>query len=1141
MNQDKEKTEVKREFGLSTWAIKNSVSIYILTGIMAIAGLGAYLSMPKEQFPEIVMPTIYVNTVYPGNSPSDIENLITRHIEKQLKTVKGVKKIESTSAMDVSAIIVEFNEDVNVSKALQDVKDAVDEAKKDLPTDLDKEPQVLELDFTEIPIMTINLSGDFEIDKLNEYAEKLEDEIEALSEVTRVDITGNVKREIQINVDPFKMDAMRVTFGDIESAIARENITISGGDVISGGFRRSLRISGEFTKVSEIEDVIVKSEKGATIYIRDIAEVLDSYEDRKSYARLATDKFLQEGSFPVVSLKVIKKSGENLIEADQKINEIINKAKKSFLPPNLNLVITENQADQMKTQISSLENNIISGVILVVGVLLFFMGLRNSLFVGIAIPMSMFISFMVLSALGVTINIVVLFALILALGMLVDNGIVVVENSYRLFEEGLPLKKAAMEGVGEVAVAIVASTATTVAAFVPLAFWGGILGEFMKYLPITLIVVLSASLFVALVINPVFIAKYMRIEENNPKTPKNAVKVSLALIAASVPFYLSAKESYTFPNLLATFGILGLVNIFFLKKAATYFQNNILTKIESAYEKLIRISLRGWNPQFIVFGAFLLLIGSIVAFTARVPKVELFPSSEPRFVYWYIELPLGTDVKTTDSTAKSLEKQLYNLLKPYQPAIKSIVTNVGEGTGSPQERSVEFTPHKAKITVSFWDYNKRGGISSAEVMRKMSDYAKTIPGIKIKTEKNNDGPPVGKPISIEVTGEDYLTLIHEAEKIERLIEEQNIPGIDELGLEIEVGKPELVLTLDRNKARRFGLSTGTIAADLRTAIYGKEVSKFKDGDDDYPIQLRLKEEYRHDPTILNERRITFQDNRGQYHQVPVSALGSIDYSSSFGSIKRKDLDKLIRISSNVVEGYNANEIVKEIKALLKSYRLPQGYSMRFGGEQEEQAKSMAFLERALLIALATIFLILVTQFNSFTKPFIIMISVLFSTIGVFLGLTIFKDNFVIIMTGIGIISLAGVVVNNAIVLVDYTEFVIQRKKAEKGLSEDQKLDLEGVKEALAEAGFKRLRPVLLTAITTILGLIPLATGLNIDFIKLYSVFDPDFYIGGENAAFWGPMAWTVIYGLTFSTFLTLIVVPAMYLAIEKASRLSLRF
>jgi multidrug efflux pump subunit AcrB len=1139
MNDQIEKPEIKREFPLSTWALKNSVSVFILTAIVAIVGFNSYTAMPKEQFPEIVMPTIYVNTIYPGNSPSDIENLITRHIEKQLKTVKGVKKIESTSAMDVSAVIIEFNEDVKVSKALQDVKDAVDEAKKDLPNDLDKEPQVRELDFTEIPIMSINLSGDFEIDKLNQYAEKLEDEIEALVEVTRVDITGNIKREIQINVDPFKMDAMRVTFGDVESAIARENITISGGDVISGGYRRSLRVSGEFSKVNEIEDVIVKSEKGATIYIRDIAEVVDSYEDRKSFARLATQNFMQEGSFPVVSLKVIKKSGENLINADAKIMEILEKAKRTFLPPNLNMVITENQADQMKTQISGLENNIISGVILVVAVLLFFMGLRNSLFVGIAIPLSMLLSFMVLNALGITINIVVLFAMILALGMLVDNGIVVVENSYRLIEEGLPLKKSALEGVGEVAIAIIASTATTVAAFMPLAFWGGIMGEFMKYLPITLIIVLSASLFVGLVINPVFIARYMRLEEPNESTPKIALRVSLGLIAVSVPFYLTAEKSYVIPNLLFTFGFLGLINIFFLKKAASYFQNKMLPVLEKAYLGLIQISLKGNIPFFIVAGSFLLLIGSIALFALRVPSVELFPSGDPRFVFWYIEFPLGTDVKTTDSTTKVLEKKLYTVLEPYQSMIKSVVTNVGEGTGDPQERSVEFTPHKSKITVSFVDYNKRGGISTSEVMRKMSEYAKTIPGIKIKTDKNNDGPPVGKPISIEVTGEDYLTLIEEAEKIERLIEDQRIPGIDELSLEIEVGKPELLLTLDRNKARRFGLSTGMIATDLRTAIYGKEVSKFKDGDDDHPIQLRLREEYRHDPTILNERRVTFQDNRGQYHQVPISALGSIEYSSSFGSIKRKDLNKLIRVSSNVIEGYNANEIVAEIKTLLKNHHLPQGYNMRFGGEQEEQSKSAAFLGNALLVALAAIFLILVTQFNSFTKPFIIMVSVLFSMIGVFLGLTIFKDNFVIVMTGIGIISLAGVVVNNAIVLVDYTEFVRQRKRSERGLSEDELLPISDIELAVAEAGFKRLRPVLLTAITTILGLIPLATGLNIDFVKFYAVFDPDFYIGGENAQFWGPMAWTVIYGLTFSTFLTLIVVPAMYMAIERIQRIKL--
>ncbi len=1140
---ENKKEDAKFEiFGLSKFSLKNSTSVFIITILFVVAGVFSYIIMPKEQFPEIVMPTVYVQTVYPGNSPIDIENLITRPIEKELKSLKGVKKISSTSVQDASAVIIEFNEDVEVSEAVVDVKDAVDKAKKDLPKDLDQDPNIMEVDFSEIPIMEINLSGDFEQAKLKEYAEYLQDELEELTQVSEAVITGDRDREIQINADIYKMAARKVSFQDIENAILSENLTASGGDVLTEGYRRSLRVVGEFKNVKQLEGIIIKSENNQPIYLNEVAEVKDSYVERASYARLATgSEFETKGSLPVISLKVKKRSGENLIDAAYDVKEVLRKAKEIHFPSTLDITIVNDQSENMEMQIANLQNNIISGVILVVVVLLFFMGLRNALLVGVAIPLSMLISFMILNLLGISINIVVLFALILALGMLVDNAIVVIENTYRFMEEGYSAKQAALMGVSEVAWPIISSTATTLAAFVPLAFWGGIMGEFLKYMPITLIVVLSSSLFVGLIINPVFSAYFMKVEGVTKKGIKRWLiigVVSMVVAAIGYVYVVSTSaNNFTIPNLLVTFGSIIFLNIFLLTPASNWFQNKLLVRLEDWYMKILRYLLKGIRPYLLTVGMFLLLVSSFVLVGNVGLQISLFPDSEPLFVYMYVEAPLGTDIKTTNEFAETIEKKAFKILAPYDEIIKSIGVNVGEESGDPNDsfgRSGA-TPHKARISVAFYEFQYRQGISTSDIMKELSTEMKTIPGVKIKTDKNKDGPPVGKPVNIEVSGLEYDVLVKEAEKVKQMIEDAGIQGLDNLIVEAETGKPELILTIDREKARLFGLSTSQVAMTLRTAIFGKEISKYKDGDDDFPIQLRLQDKFRYNISALMNQVITFRDNRGTYHQVPISAVAKIDYSSSYGSVRRKDLDRMVAVSSGVVEGYNANQIVEQIKLLIKTHKLPEGYSIKLTGEQEEQAKSMAFLAKAMLIAVSAISLILVSQFNSIIKPFIIMGSVLFSMTGVMLGLVIFQMDFIIIMTGIGIISLAGVVVNNAIVLIDYTDQVRARRKEELGLDEEQHLPTSEFLECIIKAGYTRLRPVLLTAITTVLGLIPLATGMNIDFAKLYANFNPDFYMGGDNATFWGPMAWAVIFGLVFATFLTLVVVPAMYLMADQLS------
>lgn len=1142
MSDESKKT--KREFGLTNFALGNRTSIIILSVLIAIMGITAYKNVPKESFPEIVLPTIYVGTVYPGNSPVDMENLVTRPIEKELKSISGVKEISSTSIQDFSTVIVEFNPDVDIPKALQDVKDAVDRSKSDLPTDLDTEPNIFEINFSEFPFMFVNLAGDYKQERLKEYAEYLQDEIEQLKEVNEVNIRGLNEKEVEIAADIQAMTANKVSFGDIQQAVGQENMTMSAGDILSDNFRRSIRIVGEFKDPAKLADIIVKKEGGAVTYLRDIADISFDYKEPESFARMNGN--------PVLTLEVVKRSGENMLDAADQVHEIIEEAKDGHVPKDLEITITNDQSKFTRSMVSNLENSIIAGVILVVLVLLFFMGIRNALFVGLAIPLSMFISFIILSFMGFTLNMMVLFSLILALGLLVDNGIVVVENVYRLMQEGKTALEAARQGVGEVAMPIISSTATTLAAFFPLIFWDSMIGEFMSFLPITLIVVLASSLFVALVFNPVFTAILMKLESGEREAVKRTpVIVSAALLGLGALIWAMSKgalaeqievtESYNtgmvIGGLFIAFGLIGFVNIFILKPASRWFQNVVLPMLENTYEKTLTFALRKRNPVFFLLGTVMLLVVSLMAVGAAGLKVVFFPESEPQYINVYAEFPIGTDIQYTDSVTQEIEAQIRKTIAPYDDmeVIEAVIANVGTGTSDPNAGPQQgSSPNKSRINISFPEYHLRKGVSTTEIMNEVRRDINNFPGVVTTVEKSSTGPPTGKPINIEISGDTIETLIELSNKVMSEIRRAGIDGIEELKIDIESQKPELMVKIDRERARAFGLSTATISQSLRTALFGLEVSKYKEGEDDYAINLRLKDKYRYNLADLINQQITFRDqSNGRIFQVPISSVATIEYSSSYGSIKRKDLDRVVTVYSNVEDGANPNVVVQNIKDHLDGYEMPEGYDLKFTGEQEEQAESAAFLGNAMMIALFLIFLILVSQFNSTSKPVIILVSVLFSTIGVFLGLAFTQADFVLIMTGLGIISLAGIVVNNAIVLIDYTDLVRNRRKGELNLEESDRLSPTQFTEAITEAGKTRLRPVLLTALTTVLGLIPLAIGLNIDFAGLIGNLEPNIYFGGDNADFWGPMAWTVINGLVFATFLTLVIVPVMYVLVDR--------
>lgn len=1133
-----------KEFKLSSWAINNKMTVYVIIAIIMIGGLMSYYNMPRETFPEVVETKIYVSSINPGNSAEDVEKFITEPLEEEFNDVAGVKEISSSTFQDYSLVIVEFEDDVEIESAKTKVKDKVDMVKAETtwPT-LDNgakvEPNVFDLNISEEqPILNINLTGDYTVQQLKEYAEYLQERIELLPQIKEASIRGAEEMEVEIAVDIYKMTASKVSFSDIVNAVSAENRTISGGNVITSGVQKNIRIVGEIEDPKELQNVVVKSD-GGNIFLKDIADINFREKDATTFAR--------EYGKPVVMLDVKKRAGKNMIEAVDQIKEIVKKEQEEYLPESLGVSITNDLSTNTKSQVDDLVNNIIFGVILVVLVLMFFLGFRNALFVGIAIPLSMFLSYIILSSMGYTLNTMVLFALVMGLGMLVDNGIVVVENVYTLMDEGMPRKQAAKQGLGEIAWPIIASTATTLAAFFPLGLWPGIIGSFMVIFPITLSIVLGSSLFVALIINSMLTSQFMKTEEGE-FTKKKLIRISSILagfgaLLLIVGFVIDAGILRAFGNILLLAAILLWAYKYFISKGVDYFQYTALKWMENIYEKTLKFSLRGKKAYLVFFGTLLLLFLSFVLIALVQPKVLFFPENEPNQVITYIEYPQGTDIHKTNALTKKVEQRIFEAIEQYEDEdgynfmVESAISQVGEGAGNPQTDGGQQNemPHKAKVTLSMREFTERRGVSSSEVLSEVREAVQGFPGASIVVEKDAAGPPTGYPINLELKGEDYEQMLQEAEDLRSYINDLSIAGIEELKIDVNKSKPELSVKVDRRKAGQLGVSTSQVGQTLRRAIYGEEVSTYKDGNDDYEINVRFADEYRYNENVLFNQPITFKDqNTGEIIQVPISSLVTTESSSSFSSIKRKDLKRVITLYSNVLQGYNGNEIVGQLKTALRSYDLPKDITLEFTGEQEEQEENMAFLLKALLIAMGGILLILVAQFNSLSKPIIIVMAVVLSLVGVFLGLIIFQMDFIIIMTMMGIISLAGIVVNNAIVLVDYTQILIDRKKRELNVDDDELLTRAQYFDCIVRGGKSRLRPVLLTAITTVLGLIPLAVGLNIDFFSLFIDYDPKVFIGGDNVIFWGPLAWTVIFGLVFATFLTLVVVPVMFYLVNRA-------
>jgi multidrug efflux pump subunit AcrB len=1114
-----------KEFKPSSWAIDNKISIYILTFFITIAGIASYNSLPKESFPDIVVPTIYINTVYVGNSPTNIENLVTKPIEKQLKGIAGVKKLNSTSLQDVSVIMVEFNTSMDVPTAKQKVKDAVDKAATDLPKDLTRQPNVMEVSFSELPIMYVNVAGNMDLNKLKKYAEDMKDRIEGMKEISRVQMVGDLEREIQINIDMYKMQAANFSLGDIQRAVQYENMNISGGLVPMDGMKRSLSVKGEFKTVEEIKNLVVTSGSGAKVYLKDIAEVVDSNKEQESYARL-------EGK-NVITLNIIKRSGENLINASDNIHALIEKMEKDELPKELKITVTGDQSEKTRSTLHDLINTIIIGFILVTFILMFFMGVTNAIFVAASVPLSMFIAFWVMPAIGgafgfsYTMNMIVLFAFLLALGIVVDDAIVVIENTHRIFDNGKKnIVTAAKMAAGEVFLPVLSGTLTTLAPFVPLLFWDGIIGKFMFYLPITLIITLLASLVVAYIINPVFAVDFMKPhDEEKAKYGKltKLAKVQLILYVF-VSLISHLKGHHAIGNLILFFGLFMIVHRFWLHAIIEKFQTKVWPYIQRRYTNLLLRFLK--RPGMAVLGVVGLFIASIVFFGIRSPKVVFFPQGDPNFVYVYVKLPVGTDPAKTNMVMLQVEQKVNSVIGDSNKIVKSIITNVTKGTTDPQDQDQSDYPNRGKVAIAFVDFKDREGQSTSKYLEELQKLNWNIPGAEVTVSKEQAGPPVSKPINIEVRGDNFDELVSNSIKLKHYLDQQKIAGVENIKSDFETIKPEIVFNIDRERANREGVSTASIGMEIRNAVFGAEVSKFRDENDQYPIQLRYKYDQRNNIEALRNLKITFRDMNmgGILRSVPLSSFCEVEYSNTYGGIKRKMQKRVITLSSNVVSPYNENEVVTVVKKAMEGFKATGKVEIKMTGQQEEQAETGAFLGKALMYSIALMLIILVLQFNAVGKPLIILSEIMFSIIGVLIGTALFKMDMSIVMTGVGIIALGGVVVRNGILLIEFAEMA--RKE---GMS---------LWDATLEAGRTRMTPVILTATAAILGLIPLAVGLNIDFEALFATGNPHIYLGGDNVVFWGPLSWTMIFGLSFATVITLLLVPAMYLLSARLKRKS---
>ena len=1021
---------------LTDVAIRNRTTVAVLGLIIILMGGYSYMSLPREAAPDIPIPFIMVTTTYEGVSPEDMETSVTMKIEKELNGIRGVEEITSSSAEGMSLISVEFTPDVPSDVALQRVRDRVDLAKGELPLDAE-EPVITEINFAEMPIMLISIAGDVSPVQLKEVADDFQDALESVPGVLKVGMAGDLEPEIRLEFYPDRIAEYNLTIPEILALIPSENVNISAGGMETEGIKFNVRIPAEFVSPEEVDHLLLTVRNGKPIYLSDVASVRYTFKDRLSYSRL--------DGFDNITLSVSKRVGSNAVYVSDYVKAVVAKAQEQAGGV-LKFDITYDMSKMVRNMVADLENNIGSALVLVTAVLLLFLGWRPSTIVAMIIPLSMLITFFLVQMLGYTLNMIVLFSLVLVLGMLVDNAIVIVENIFRHLQLGHSRVEAAILGARQVAWPVTTSTLTTVCAFFPLMFWPGIMGDFMKYMPITLTLGLLASLFVGLIFNPVICSVWTGRSSAAPRQKDH----------------------------------------WFIR----------------GYRLIQQAGLK--NPGMTLFLAFCLLVGVATLYGKIGQGTEFFPEGDPERAVVDMRAPQGTNIHKTDQIARLIEQRV----EPYRQWLKHVVTNVGSSGGASTGLVASAGgPHLANVTLVFYDFAERQRPSSeiiAEVRQAVSD----ISGAEIQVESEEMGPPTGAAVSVRLVGEDFKTLEKLSEQAKRMI--ASVPNIVNLRSNLEATRPELAFTVDRRVAMLLGVNTAIVGNFLKMAIFGTKVGTYRQFNDEYDITVRLPLAERVNIDDLYQLRIP----NAAGEAVPLSSLGTFTYQGGFGTINRVDQKRVVTLTAEA-EGRLSSEVLADVQSLLAKFDLPPGYEIRYAGEKEEQDKAQAFLSKAFGIALLLVTLVLVIQFNSLMIPLIIMTTVVLSLIGALAGLLICDLPFGIIMTGLGVISLAGVVVNNAIVLLAYTREL-----------QSQGMELVA---AAAEAGVTRFRPVLLTATTTIIGLIPMAIGISFDF-RTFS-----WATKSESSQLWSNMAVVVIFGLGFATILTLVVVPSLYVLLSRLS------
>jgi multidrug efflux pump subunit AcrB len=1022
---------------LNEFAIKQSVTVLTFLALVLVVGTYSYFSLPREASPEVVIPIVSVFVTYQGVAPEDMESLVTIPIERKLTGISDVKEISSYSLEGVSNTIIEFESGTDIESSIQKVRDKVDMARVDLPQEAD-EPVINEINISELPVIILTLHGDLSLAALNFIAEDLEDSIEAIKGVLSADIVGGVEREIVIEVDPQRVAQYGVSMAELAQIARLENVNTPSGALDMGEAKYLVRVPGEFKTPDELEGLIVKQSPEGVVYLRDIAKVEDTFKEPESLARV--------NGKPAVILAISKRAGENIIGVSEQVHKVIETARLR-LPKGVEIGVSVDMSDFVRDMVSELENGILSGLLLVLAAIFLFMGLRNALFIAVAIPISMLLTFAMLYMFDVTLNMIVLFSLILVLGNLVDCSIVVVENTYRHMQMGKNRVDAALVGASEVAWPIIGSTLTTVAGFFPLLFWPGIIGDFMYYLPCTVCTALLASLFVGMVVNPAIASLWM-------PTPKRR---QVILHDGKVK------------------------------------RNRLLL----GYGWLLRKALR-WRFVTAIF--FVTVLISIVAIFAAGAQVEFMPDIEPRQANIDVECPEGTNLDTSDSMVRLVESRI----APEAANMDYIISNIGSGGVSHSVGSGANANHKSRITLDFPELDECKILPSL-VIANVRKLIGEVSGAEVRIKKEEDGPPTGPPVNIELTGEDFDVLSRLAMDIKRRI--RDVRGLVDLRDDYDVGKPEVRVTVDRQRASLAGLNTQFVGLTVRAAIDGIKAGEYREGDEEYDVTVRFPRSFRED--FSNIQAMNLINLAGA--PIPFSAVANIEQGGGLGSIRRIDRKRTVTVMGDV-EGRPGPEVLQEIRQMLADYPLPAGYAIEYTGENEDMEETQAFLSRAFIAALFLITLVMVAEFNSIIQPLIIMSTVILSLSGVFMSLVLFNMPFDIVMTGLAVVGLAGVVVNNGIVLLDF-------------INQQRALGIP-TEEAIVEAGLTRFRPVMLTAVTTVIGLVPMAIGLSFDFREFRWI------ISGESAQWWGPLATAFIVGLLFATFLTLLVVPVLYSAVE---------